>query len=189
MSEDFSWYAEGLAGDRWYLPSESEFTWMDQRHPALGAFLGPRAFLPLTPGLPPRPPESDVLDLVARRYSPDVRTWWAPYEDLLVDDWESIGILLLATVPLQYAPAFGDGTGPLPREALRHVGWARLTDQPIDRSFGPGRFELAVRPPGSRIEVTWRDTLADVLGSQQVERFRAITGYPGRRHRVVVVHA
>jgi hypothetical protein len=189
VSDDYYWYAEGLAGDRWYLPWESEFTWMDQRHPALGAFLGPGAFLPLTPGLPPRPPESDLLDLVARRYAPETRTWWAPYENLLVDDWEVTRVLVAATVPLQYASLFGDGTGPFPMDALRHIGWARLTDRPIDRSFGPGRFELAVRPPGSRIEVTWQDTLADLLGAEQVERFRAISGYPGTRHRIVVVYA
>jgi len=112
---------------------------------------------------------------------------WIPYPELLIDCWDTESVTVAGSVPARRAPLFEDGTRPFPRAALRSAGATdreleRLADarpvrEPLDVAFGRERHRIAELPPDELVQVTWRATVAELIGEPYVALFKGLRRY------------
>lgn len=215
MSSDFYFYVEAWQAGHWNRPeacaeaSEVQgrlgaFSWLKGSSPARALFFGDDALLPFYSGWPPTCENGTLF----RHYSPmgtadlnSLQPAWIPYPELMVDLWETPGLTLSAQVPARDAEVFGDGLGPFPTSRLQERGWSaeelnrlrsggRLTDQPVNRSVGQGRYAREKALPTARLIVSWTDSISAYLGTERAQAFCALRRYgTDEALRVIALYA
>jgi hypothetical protein len=204
MSRHYNLYIETCRTGVWNRPEEfarekqphyshqkyGEFVWVSRHVDAETLFFGKRALFQFQRGRPPETEHSALfqyLDLYYDYEEDEGRLSWIPYQDLLVDLWDEMNLLVQAEVAPKYAAFFADGIQPFPEQAFVEAGLdeyritairqGQIVNTPIDRSFGRGRYELAECPPDGTLAVTWKDSVRGQLGDWCVKAFGALRQY------------
>jgi hypothetical protein len=162
-------------------------------HPRRGwpdLFFGAHRIFPMRPGPPDDRRGSPLfqhLDLFYDYDRDEDQLGWIPYPELLIDCWDTESVTVAGSVPARRAPLFEDGTRPFPRAALRSAGATdreleRLADarpvrEPLDVAFGRERHRIAELPPDELVQVTWRATVAELIGEPYVALFKGLRRY------------
>jgi hypothetical protein len=167
-----------------------EFAWARSGRGWLTLFWGPHALFPMCPGPPDDRRGSALLRHLDRFYDyqrNEDHLCWLPYPELLIDCWDTDWVTVWAKVPAQHALLFGDGqqefpeaellAAGIPEVELDHLRNGRLTEEPVDVTFGRQRFRLADLPPDYEVEVTWRATIAEFIGEPHAGLFKGLRGY------------
>jgi hypothetical protein len=213
----YHFYVECRTPDGWAVPRGfepepwafrcyshlGEFAFARPRWRWVDLFWGPEALFPMRQG-PPEDRRGSPLFQYLDTFFDYEREWrslyWLPYEELLVDCWDTETVLARAKVPARYALLFGDGRSPLPRAELLAAGmkeeelpgpWhnTRLTREPLDMTFGPDRFRVSGLPPEREVEVTWRETISGFMGERDAGAFRRLRRYgPGEDLRLLATY-
>jgi len=110
---------------------------------------------------------------------------WLEFESLEVDQWDERNIYVSTRVQARYATVFGDGKQGFPRQGLRDAGLLEeavdriqyyeekdYPEEPIDRTYGKGRFELEGCSPDYFMLVTWVETFSKVIGEWITENLK-----------------
>ena len=198
----YHFYVECRTPDGWAVPQDfepepwgfkscghlGEFTFA--RRGWVDLFWGPEALFPMRQG----PPEDrrgsplfQYLDTFFDYEREGESLFWLPYEELLVDCWDTEKVLVRAKAPARYALLFGDGRGPFPRAELLAAGMKEeelpgwrdtgLTREAADMTFGPDRFRVSGLPPEREVEVTWQETVSGFMGERDAGAFRRLRRY------------
>jgi len=193
-------YVELRQPEGWVVPHDFEpepwtfesnrrfggFMWVHPRCGWLDLFFGAGALVPMRPGPPAERRGSTLLRHLDEFYDyrrNEDQLCWLPYPELLIDFWDTEHVTVAADVPAQHAPLFGDGTQAFPRAALIEAGASdqelernrarRPVREPVDAAFGRERHRIAELPPDQPVEVTWRTTIAELIGEPYVVLFKA----------------
>jgi hypothetical protein len=162
-------------------------------HPRRGwtdLFFGADRIFPMRPGPPDDrrgSPLLQYLDLFYDYQRDEDQLGWILYPELLIDWWETESVTVAGSVPACHAPLFGDGTQAFPRAALVSAGASereleRLDDarpvrEPLDVAFGRERHRIAELPPDQLVQVTWRATVAELMGEAYAALFKGLRRY------------
>lgn len=201
MSTDYYFYVESLQMGLWNRPVDladatharrnlGEFAWLKGSSPACGLFFGERAVFHFRAGRPPVTEESTLFRHYSYMSENDLkalRPAWIPYAELMVDIWDEPALTIRGLVTARDASFFSDGKAPFPAAELQASGWSEselarlreghLTDQPIDRDTGLGRYELDASLPTALLSVTWTDSINGYLDPRRAEAFRSLRRY------------
>jgi hypothetical protein len=147
-------------------------------------FFSRHALFPFEEEIPPQWETSDLYAYLLKFYNFQENEWrisWISYDGLFIDDWRTEQVIVSGKVGVEYAHHFGDGTSPFPEQALLKEGmraWdvdnlrdGNLIEEPINRSYGKHRHELASVAPGEPIPVSWSGSVWDYLGDDVASSF------------------
>jgi hypothetical protein len=213
MGLAYYFYVQKQTAQGWVVPAgfvtckdegreSGEFTWIDDRDVVRELFWGDRALFPMRRDPPPDIANTSLFRRCGRAFA----EWfhgWLPFEELLLDLWDREELLVSKRVQARCAGLFGDGRQRFPRQQLLAAGLAgreienledtsyyvfdaAIVDEPIDRSQGQKRFELATVAPDWLVEVTWKVNVSGFLGDWRVREFRNLRRY-GRDEELRVI--
>lgn len=166
------------------------FAWAPPRCGWLGLFFGSAPLFAMRPGPPDDRRGSPLLrhldPLYDYRRNEDGLSW-IEYAELLIDCWDTDLVTVGGTVPVRYALLFGDGQQAFPGAALLGAGASeqemermrggRPVSAPLDVAFGRQRSRLGDLPPNQPVEVTWRATIAELIGEPHAGLFKGLRRY------------
>jgi hypothetical protein len=111
---------------------------------------------------------------------------WSPLNDLLIGTWrEPKALLVGARVEARVATFFGSGDGAFPDAALKAQGLERFevlklaqngapTAAAMDLSMPLHATRLKSLEPTHLVEVTWRTTVAELIGDDACAAFERV---------------
>jgi hypothetical protein len=112
---------------------------------------------------------------------------WLPYPESIIGCWDTDLVTVGVRVPARYALLFGDGLQRFPGAALLGAGASeeelerlrggRPASAPVDTAFGRQRSRIAGLPPDHPVEVTWRATIAELIGEPHAGLFKGLRRY------------
>jgi hypothetical protein len=197
-------YVEHRAQEGWGVPPDftpepwtfacdrpfGAFAWAHPRCGWLDLFFGAAPLFPMRPGPPDDRRGSPLLRHLDQRDEHgrnDDGLCWLPYPELLIASWDTELVTVGTSVPARYALLFGDGLQRFPSAALLAAGASqeelgrlhdgRLASAPVDAAFGRQRSRIAALPPDRPVEVTWRATIAELIGEPHAGLFKGLRRY------------
>jgi hypothetical protein len=203
MSCQYNLFIECRNPNGWAVPSDFEpEPWGFKSYSHLGEFAfarpswcwvdlfwGAEALFPMHQGLPEDrcSPLLRYLETFVDYEHQVENLYWLPYEELLIDSWDTEKVLARAEVAARYALLFGDGRSPFPRAELLEAGMneedlpgrgsKRLSREPVDMTFGPDRFQVSELALERKLQVTWQETISDFMGERDAGAFRRLRRY------------
>lgn len=162
-----------------------EFLQISRRHPVKDLFFSSNALLPFTLGIPPEWEQSQLYKWLAQFYDferNECQISWITYENLMIDEWETEKVLMSGTTTSDKAFLFTDGVQWFPEAELLATGLmhgqvsnirrGKITDEPINRTHGSGRYQIEELSSDYFVTVTWMETIATLMGQKVMDIFR-----------------
>ncbi|MEM1182407.1 MAG: hypothetical protein AAGM22_28935 [Acidobacteriota bacterium] len=197
-------YIEHRGDDGWGIPNAfapkanmfhpelGQFAWVHPRAGWLDLFWSEDAIFPFQPGAPEERGSSPLLNHLKNRrdYGFDRNEdslSWLPLTEMWLDSWQDETVLVGYPVEARWVPHFGDGNSPFPIDLLSDPDFKEDRDlrerarlwrgAPINGMSGADRFRWSIRPPHAAFNVTWRETIAELIGGRYAQLFTSLRDY------------